>query len=287
MQINLARDNITTLGRNMLAPVTGLSAAKTLPAVHASRNTSIISMIEKGHTPDTIASFLGMLTVDLIARLYRFDLHIPHSGSISRKVRKNNARNAWQLAEIRQLIELREQNASTTLIADKLGRSAGSVRYKARWLGLPNLPRGKPTTGLPLFPDLDPVSKPRRKPRIRLAWREDHFRMVIDRWLAYQRHEGIARDLGLTPAQVRSKTAILGLPSNRERGLLVMDYRPDTRGAVELRGRYLVRNCTETGQVFATTRNGSQRTCPAYQASREHRHVSSYLGAYEATLHAC
>ena len=111
--------------------------------------------------------------------------------------------------------------------------------------------------------------------------------MVIDRWLAYQRHEGIARDLGLTPAQVRSKTKNLGLPSNRDRKLLVMDYRPDTRDAVELRSRYLIRNCIETGRVFATTRNGSQRTCPAYQASREHRHVSHYLGAYEATLHAC
>ena len=287
MQINIARDNVTLLGRSMLASMANLPAAKTMPVVHTSRDRSIISMKDKGHTPDAIASFLGMLTVDLIARLYRLDLHIPHSGSVSRKVRKNNARNAWQLAEIRQLIELREQNASTTLIADKLGRSAGSVRYKARWLGLPNLPRGKPTTGLPLFPNLDPASKPRRTPRVRLAWREDHFRMVIDRWLAYQRHEGIARDLGLTPAQVRSKTKTLGLPSNRERGLLVMDYRLDTRHAAELRGRYLVRTCTETGQVFATTRNGSQRTCPAYQASREHRHVSSYLGAYEATLHAC
>ena len=287
MQTDLARDNVILLGRSMLASAASSVAPKSTQIVHTPRDSSIISMRDKGHNADAVASFLGMLTVDLIARLYRLDLHIPHNGSVSRKVRKNNARNAWQLAEIRQLIELREQNASTTLIADKLGRSAGSVRYKARWLGLPNLPRGKPTIGLPLFPNLEPASKPRRKPRVRLAWREDHFRMVIDRWLAYQRHEGIARDLGLTPAQVRSKTKTLGLPSNRERGLLVMDYQPDTRQAAELRCRYLVRNCTETGQVFATTRNGSQRTCPAYQASREHRHVSLYLGAYEATLHAC
>jgi DNA-binding CsgD family transcriptional regulator len=287
MQIDLARDNVTLLGRSMLASVAGLSAAKVLPAVHTPRDKSIIGMKEKGHTPDAIASFLGMLTIDLISRLYRLDLHIPHNGSISRKVRKNNARNAWQLAEIRQLIELREQNVSSTLIADRLGRSVGSVRYKTRWLGLPKSPHGKRATHLPLFPNLDTACKARRKPRVRLAWREDHLRMVIDRWLAYQRHEGIARDLGLTPAQVRSKTKILGLPSDRERGLLAMDYRPDTRHATELRGRYLIRNCTETGQVFATQRNGSQRTCPAYQASREHRHVSAFLGAYEATLHAC
>jgi hypothetical protein len=228
-----------------------------------------------------------MPTIDLVSRLYRLDLHTPHNGSIRRKVRKNNARSAWQLAEIRQLVELREQNVSSVVIAEKLGRSVGSVRYKARWLGLPRLSRGKHAAELPLFPNLDTSGKPRRKPRIRLCWEEDYLRMVIDRWLAYQRHEGIARDLDLTPGQVRSKIKSLGLPSDRDRKLLVMDYRPDTRNAVELRGRYLIRNCAETGQVFATQRNGSQRTCPAYQASREHRHVSLYLGAYEATLHAC
>ncbi len=287
MQPNPARDNVTALGRSMLASVANMSAAK-IPAVgHTPRDKSIVGMMEKGHAPDAIASFLGMLTIDLVSRLYRLDLHIPHNGSIRRKVRKNNARSAWQLAQIRQLVELREQNVSSVVIADKLGRSIGSVRYKARWLGLPKLSRGKRAADLPLFPNLAAASKPRRKPRIRLCWEEDYLRMVIDRWLAYQRHEGIARDLGLTPAQVRSKTKNLGLPSDRDRKLLVMDYRPDTRHAAELRGRYLIRNCTETGQVFATLRNGSQRTCPAYQASREHRHVSTYLGAYEATLHAC
>jgi len=287
MQLNFARDNVNALGRSMLASVASMSAAKTPAVGHTPRDKSIVGMVEKGHTPDAIASFLGMLTIDLVSRLYRLDLHIPHNGSIRRKVRKNNARSAWQLAEIRQLVELREQNVSSVVIAEKLGRSVGSVRYKARWLGLPKLSRGKHAAELPLFPNLDTTSKPRRKPRIRLCWCEDHLRVVIDRWLAYQRHEGIARDLGLTPAQVRSKTKNLGLPSDRDRKLLVMEYRPDTRHAAELRGRYLIRKCAETGQVFATLRNGSQRTCPAYQASREHRHVSTYLGAYEATLHAC
>ncbi len=287
MQLNFARDNFTALGRSMLASVASMSAAK-IPAVgHTPRDKSIVGMVEKGHTPDAIASFLGILTIELVSRVYRLGLHTPYKGSIRRKVRKNNARSAWQLAEIRQLVELREQNVSSVAIADKLGRSVGSVRYKARWLGLPRLSRGKHAAELPLFPNLDTSGKPRRKPRIRLCWEEDYLRMVIDRWLAYQRHEGIARDLDLTPGQVRSKIKSLGLPSDRDRKLLVMDYRPDTRNAVELRGRYLIRNCAETGQVFATQRNGSQRTCPAYQASREHRHVSLYLGAYEATLHAC
>ena len=287
MQPNFARDNVTALGRSMLASVASMPAATIPAAGHTPRDKSIIGMMEKGHTPDAIASFLKMLTIDLVSCLYRLDLHIPHNGSVRRKVRKNNARSAWQLAEIRQLVELREQNVSSVVIADKLCRSVGSVRYKARWLGLPKLSRGKHAAVLPLFPNLDTTNKPRRKPRIRLCWQEVHLRMVIDRWLAYQRHEGIARDLGLTPAQVRSKTKNLGLPSDRNRKLLVMDYRPDTRNAAELRGRYLIRTCVETGQVFATLRNGSQRTCPAYQASREHRHVSTYLGAYEATLHAC
>jgi len=287
MQPNFTRDNVTALGRSMLASVASMSAAKILAVGHTPRDKSIVGMVEKGHTPDAIASFLGMPTIDLVSRLYRLDLHTPHNGSIRRKVRKNNARSAWQLAEIRQLVELREQNVSSVVIAEKLGRSVGSVRYKARWLGLPRLSRRKHAAELPLFPNLDTSGKPRRKPRIRLCWEEDYLRMVIDRWLAYQRHEGIARDLDLTPGQVRSKIKSLGLPSDRDRKLLVMDYRPDTRNAVELRGRYLIRNCAETGQVFATQRNGSQRTCPAYQASREHRHVSLYLGAYEATLHAC
>ncbi len=180
MQFNLARDNVTALGRNMLASVASMSAAK-IPAVgHTPRDKSIVGMVEKGHTPDAIASFLGILTIDLVSRLYRLDLHTPHNGSIRRKVRKNNARSAWQLAEIRQLVELREQNVSSVVIAEKLGRSVGSVRYKARWLGLPKLSRGKHAAELPLFPNLDTTSKPRRKPRIRLCWCEDHLRVVID-----------------------------------------------------------------------------------------------------------
>ncbi len=285
MQPHLGRDNVSALGRGMLASLASMTAVKTALAGHTPRDKSITGMVVKGHAPDAIALFLGMVTIDLVSRVYRLGLQSPYNGSIRRKVRRNNVRSAWQLAEIRQLIELREQNVSAAVISDRLGRTIGSVRYKARWLGLPRLLRGKQAAELPLFPDLNTPGKSRRKPRVRLRWDETHNRMVIDRWLAYQHYKGIARDLGLTPAQVRSKTKVLGLPSNRDRKLLVMDYRPDTGNAAQLRSGYLIRNCAETGQLFATPRNGSQRTCPAYQASGEYRHLGNYLGANEATLH--
>jgi len=85
MQLNFARDNVTTLGRSMLASVASMSVAKTPAVGHTPRDKSIVGMVEKGHTPDAIASFLGMLTIDLVSRLYRLDLHIPHNGSVRRQ----------------------------------------------------------------------------------------------------------------------------------------------------------------------------------------------------------
>lgn len=47
-------------------------------------------------------------------------------------------------------------------------------------------------------------------------------RKVARRWFAWQDHTGIARDLGMRPAQVRSRANALGLPSRSRK--TVTDY---------------------------------------------------------------
>ena len=101
---------------------------------------------------------------------------------------------------------------------------------------------------------------------------------VIDRILAYQHYKAVARDLNLTPAQVRSKIQVLGLPNDRDRKLLVMDYRPDSPEAKALRARHVIRRCEEWGRVFVAKRTMHLPYCPAFRKTEEYRHREAMFG---------
>ena len=232
------------------------------------RDSTLIGMVEKGHGTEALCLFLDLQQADLLARVVTLDLHTPHNGA----VRKTSAvRHAWQVDEIKRLIRFWEINLSTRVIGTKLERSAASVRSKARWLGLPRRPRSKIISDYAELP-----TKPAKTKRTR--WDNDLSTEVINRILAYQHYIAVARDLNLTPGQVRSKIQVLGLPGNRDRKLLTMDYRPDSPEAKALRARHVVRRCLEWGRVFVHERGERPSFCPAFRKTEEFSNRAAVFG---------
>ena len=115
-------------------------------------------------------------------------------------------------------------------------------------------------------------------PNKRTRWDNTLSMQVIDRILAYQHYKAVARDLNLTPAQVRSKIQVLGLPNDRDRKLLVMDYRPDSPEAKALRAKHVIRRCAEWGRVFVAERTTRPSYCPAFRKTEEYRHRFAMFG---------
>ena len=115
-------------------------------------------------------------------------------------------------------------------------------------------------------------------PAKRTRWDNTLSMQVIDRILAYQHYKAVARDLNLTPAQVRSKIQVLGLPKDRDRKLLVMDYRPDSPEAKALRAKHVIRRCEEWGRVFVAERTVRSSYCPAFRKTEEYRHRLAMFG---------
>lgn len=232
------------------------------------QDSTLIGMVAKGHGIGALCLFLDILQVDLLARVVALDLYTPHSGAVRRT---NRVRNAWQVGEVRQLIKLWELNLSCHYVSAKLGRSPGSVRSKARWLGLPRRPRSSIISDYAETP-----TKPAKTKRTR--WDNDLSMDVINRILAYQHYIAVARDLNLTPAQVRSKIKVLGLPKNRDRNLLTMDYRPDSPEAKALRATQTIKYCKEWGRVFVVQPGDTFSTCPAYRGTKEYRFTRLMCG---------
>lgn len=269
MHITSVRDSLATPGRgfhsSMASSSSGVSTGRTGSGV---QDSILIGMVAKGHGVEALCLFLDILKVDLLARVVALGLYTPHNGAVRRT---NRVRNAWQVGEIRQLINLWELNLSSQYVSAKLGRSPGSIRSKARWLGLPRRPRSSIVSDYAETP-----IKPAKIKRTR--WDNDLSMQVINRILAYQHYIAIARDLNLTPGQVRSKIQVLGLPKNRDRKLLTMDYRPDSPEAKALRATQTIKYCKQWGRVFVVQSGDTFSTCPAYRGTREYRFTRLMCG---------
>ena len=277
METHLVQNALSALGRNALLAIACVGETTRPGLARSVRDRTLASLVGKGHSLDAICAFLGLLQVDLLARICALNLTTPHNGSVRRK---NGNRNAWQLGEIRQLIEFWEQNLSSASIAARFGRSPGAIRAKARWLGLARRSYRDIITDIPpvvVAPDpaTEPVAAPKRR---RLKWNNDLYLRLIERFLSYQHYEGIAQDLDCTPAQIRSKIQLLSLPPDRKRHLQSMDYQPNTPHALALKARFTNRICPELGQVYATPIKGRQFYCPAYYKSEQYRHRASFGG---------
>lgn len=269
MPITSTRDRLATREPGLPFSVAAFLPTSGGPATTSGvRDSTFIGMVAKGRSIETLCLFLNLLEVDLLARVVALDLYTPHNGAVRRT---NGVRNAWQIGEIRQLIALWELGLSSQCVSVKLGRSQGSIRGKARWLGLPRRPRGSIVHDYAETP-----IKPAKTRRTR--WDNDLSMEVINRILAYQHYVAVARDLSLTPGQVRSKIKVLGLPKNRDRNLLTMDYRPDSPEAKALRATQTIKYCKEWGRVFVVQPGDRFSTCPAFRGTREYKHRMDMYG---------
>ena len=269
MPITSTRDRLATRGPRLSLSVAAFLPKSGGPAVPLGvRDSTFSSMVAKGRSVEALCLFLNLLEVDLLARVVALDLFTPHNGAVRRT---NGVRNAWQIGEIRQLIAFWELGFSSQCVSVKLGRSQGSIRGKARWLGLPRRPRGS------IVHDYAEVPVNPAKTR-RTRWDNDLSIEVINRILAYQHYVAVAQDLNLTPGQVRSKIKVLGLPNNRDRNLLTMDYRPDRPEAKALRATQTIKYCREWGRVFVVQPGDCFSTCPGYRGTREYKHKMDMFG---------
>ncbi len=271
MPITSVRDSLSTLRQGLPFSIAASPLRTAIAAIKGSFwDSTLAGMVAKGHGIEALCLFLDVLEVDLLARVVALNLYTPHNGAVRRT---NRVRNAWQIGEIRQLIGLWELNLSTQYISTKLGRSPGAIRAKARWLGLPRRPRGSIISDY-----VDAPVKPTKKRRTR--WDNDLSSQVIDRILAYQHYTAVALDLDLTPGQVRSKIQVLGLPKDRDRSLLIMDFRPNTPEAKALRARHVIRRCQEWGRVFVAERGQHPPFCPAFRKTEEFKSRSAMFSGH-------
>ena len=182
---------------SFVAPVDALSP----------QDRALAGLIAKGHGRDACAAFLGLTDAALMGRVVA--LGLPTAGD--RALRLGTGAKAWSLPDIRRLVDLWCGNLPGSRIAGLLGRSAGGVYAKARWLGLFKRPRAAllrdppPSTGF----DAPEPAKPKRRG---FDWTVEGEDDLAERWFALQSHRGIARDLGLSPTAVASKAHRLQLP---------------------------------------------------------------------------
>ena len=315
---------------------------------------------------------LLLLTIEtLIFHLVRLDLPIPSY----RAMRKPSGKRPWTDDEVRLLIKLWTANLCTAAIGETLGRSAGSVRSKARRLGLlrrrrrdlvktitttahedettaplvpvetlaevvPDAPSGPPapspntaisavlvtaitesaapiSSEIVVAPassigteaaavsgiwfaasevapaaDTDAQEDRRRKssagkttqrpPSRRIDWTDELSEEVARRWFAYQHHRGIADDLGMSEAQVRSQANALGLP-RRERKKIVPDYVEGRPYDTALERSMVKRRCMLDRKVFWGDRNGPH-TSPRAMKTRRYKALRSGLEEAHSTV---
>jgi hypothetical protein len=324
----------------------------------------LCGMVRIGLAREAICRFL-LLTIEALSfHVVRLDLPTP----AERLMRKPSGKRPWTDDEVRLLIKLWTANLRTRVIAERLERSAGSVRSKARRLGLfrrnrrdlidaiagtvpaadttaasapvdivmevvpnasPDLPTLSPNTAIsdvrgavveettaPIVseiveaptngivaqistaagtvsvgsdqkPSARKAAKPagrtvKRSPSRRIVWTDELSEEVARRWFAYQHHRGIAEDLGLTEAQVRSHATALSLP-RRGRKKIVPDYvegRPYDR---TLEDSMVKRRCNFDHRLFWSTKNGPH-TSPRATKTERYKALHSGFGEAYSTI---
>ena len=229
-------------------------------------------IIAARHGLSAICHMLGVTRECLLGHVVALGLPTPADTPL----RKVASRNPWTPEQVRHLILLWPTNLYATSIAARVGRSAASVRYKARWLGLPG--RGRSSlvrdvadgTLLPLLPPPPPPAPPPQKHRggrKKLALRvgEDReyevseYREAGQRWFAGQHTVGIAQALGRRVSQTVNMCERIELPPrHHSRNQLTMDHDPNRRLEAFAGQQFVLRQCLAGGNWFCSTRNGAR-----------------------------
>ena len=180
-------------------------------------DTTLITLIVAGHGLATIAFCFGVDTAWVLARVAALGVMTPHD----RPMRRPSGRNPWTSQQIQQLILLWPTNLYATCIAEKIGRTPASVRYKAKWLGLPARAR----SDLVRIPKLLALGAARSSTR--QAWTIEDGHVIGFRYLRGQHTAAIAELTGRSFNSVASRACQIGLPGRHSLGdVLKMDHVP-------------------------------------------------------------
>lgn len=227
-------------------------------------------MIVAGHGLSAICFLFGVTPDWLLGQVVALGLPTP----LDRPLRKTAGRNPWTPEQVQQLVQLWPTNLFATCIAQRIGRTSASVRYKAKWLGLANRKRASLARTapeqlllplLPPAPTMPPAPVERRGGRKKVALRVgqdreytvDEFTETGLRWFAGQHADGIAQDLNRRPKQVSNLAGRIELPPRHSsRNQLTMDYDPKRRLEEFARQEFVLRKCISGGNWFWGTKNG-------------------------------
>jgi hypothetical protein len=122
------------------------------------------------------------------------------------------------------------------------------------------------------------AGKPRQQ---RIQWTDELDLAVAKRWFAWQCRFGIASDLGISPAAIRTRATRMGLPP-RERKKIVNDYVEGRPYDTSLEYSCVKRRCQLGNMTFYGQRNGPH-TSPKVMQTKRYKELRR--GMAEATLH--
>jgi hypothetical protein len=285
------------------APSTGIDSGRYIevPQVNAplssARDRILCGMVAAGLVQQALCVFLDLSEDELFSDLRRLNL----STRSDRPLRRPGGAHPWSAEHVRLLITRWVANIHPESIGAELGRSAAGVRSKARRLGFYRRSRKDLIKVAVVTETLseelrtaasaavsasgaqasDAAASRQRRHARRIVWNDDLDMKVARRWFAWQCRHGIAKDLGLTEGQVRSRASRMGLPL-RERHKIVADYVEGRPYDMSLEHSVVRRRCLEGKMFFYGPRNGPQ-TSPKIMKTKRYKELRSGLG--EAWLH--
>ena len=175
------------------------------------------NLIAAGLSLATISFCLGLGETWVLNQAVLQNLPTPSS----RPLRRASGKNPWTTHQIQQLILLWPTNLYATCIGQRIDRTPASVRYKARWLGLPQ--RDRSELGRAIVAK-SPLALP---VPVATSWTPELGYKIGYRYLRGQHLAGISRDLGLGFSPVSSRTGQIGLEGRHLMGsMLKMDHNP-------------------------------------------------------------
>ncbi len=246
------------------AEIKSRRVARTIdPSAASPHDSSLIALLAAGHGLATMAFCFGIDPTWVLARVAALGLVTPHT----RPMRRPGGKNPWTSEQIQQLILLWPTNLYATCIAQQVGRTPASVRYKAKWLGLASRDRNTLVRVAP-----PGVPSPRPRPP-RQDWDIPDGHVVGFRYLRAQHTAGIAEFMGRSFNSVSSRACQIGLPGRHSLGdLLKMDHNPSDPILEKFaKDDWTYRACNLNPENwFWTPRNGP-RTAPATKNSKMYK----------------
>ena len=208
------------------------------------------ALIAKGHGLAALSHIFSVASDRILAEIVRLGLPTPHD----QPFRASGRANAWTAGQMQQLVLLWSSGLFATCIGGRVGRSASSIRYKARWLGLPVRVRSTlRRVDVSVAIDIPLVAFPaERPPEPKAAWpplrkRGPNLSHLLDvpesckliglYHLTGVSHDVTAAKLGCRKIDIERRIKNLGLP-NRSclRGKLFQDYDPARPIVEQFRG---------------------------------------------------